>query len=106
MENSGELVAATDAWKGGHYELLVCPLADSPEALCSVLKTLWTFPSLNGCYLRRDLQPSAQVRVQPCESGMAGHLYGLATLPNRSVVVCGSYTTETRKENMGVWHWV
>jgi hypothetical protein len=106
MENSGELFAATNAWKGGHYELLVCPLADSPEAACSVLKTLWTFPSLSGCYLRRDLPPSAQARVQPCESGVPGHLYGLATLPNQSAIVCGCYTTEIHNENMGVEHWV
>jgi hypothetical protein len=107
MENSGELVEA-NSWKGGYYELLVCPLADSPEAACSTLKALWTFPSLNGCYLRRDLQPLAQTRVRPCESGTTGHLYGLATLPNTNVVVCGSYTTttDTHKENTGVWHWV
>jgi hypothetical protein len=32
--------------------------------------------------------------VQPCENGVAGHLYGLATLPNRRVIACGSFATD------------
>jgi hypothetical protein len=100
MGNFGEEFTAPNAWKGGYYELVLCPVEDSPETQCSVLKRLWTFPSLNGCYLRRDLAPSAQARVAACENGVADRVYGLATLPNRSVVVCGSFTTVSAKQNL------
>lgn len=105
MENYSEVFTTNDAWKGGYYELLLCPLTDSTEATCSLLRAIWTFPSLDGCYLRRDREPAAQARVQPCENGMEGKLYGTITLPNQRVVPCATYTTETPKGNTAVFHW-
>ena len=76
--------------KGGHYELFISPPVESSEELRSLLNTLWTFPSLEGCYLRDDCEPATQMRVKPCENDVSGHLYGLAVLPNRSTIPCGS----------------
>ena len=98
-----QVFTAPDAWKGGYYELLICPLAHFPEVPCSALKALWTFPSLRGCYLRRDLSPSAQARVTPCERGTEERLYGVATLPNQRLVSCGSYETIAHSDNL---HWI
>jgi hypothetical protein len=78
---------AGEVWKGGGYELFIP--ADSSKSLCSLLKVLWTFPSVEGCYLRQDCEPPTQPRVQPCEKGIEQRLYGLVTLPNRSVsLIC------------------
>jgi hypothetical protein len=57
MSDKG-LFTGHEVWKGGHYELFIRPSADSNEGVCSILKALWSFPSLDGCYLRRDCEPS------------------------------------------------
>ena len=77
---------AENVWRGGHYELLIEANEDSSEQVCSLLRALWSHPSLDGCFLRNDNGPSAQLRVQPCENAVAGHLYGLALLPNKRMV--------------------
>jgi hypothetical protein len=101
------IFTANDVWKGGHYELFIQPSVGSSEDLCALLKALWTFPSLEGCYVRDDCEPSTQVRVQPCESSVMGHLYGLATLPNQTVVACGSYMMDyPGEEGAQAAHWV
>jgi hypothetical protein len=101
------LFTAPDAWSGGHYELLIEPSVGSSDKLCSLLKALWSFPSLDGCYLRNDCEPSAQARVQPCESGIPGHLYGIATLPTQTAVACGSHTMDySGEEGVNAAHWV
>jgi len=82
---------ASDTWRGGFYELEVVPRTDSPEDVCSLLSALWSFPLLDGCYLRNDRDPSNQVRCKPCGNGPEGHLYGFAELPGKGRVVCGSY---------------
>jgi len=87
--------------------LLLRPSVDSSEELCSLLKALWAFPSLDGSYLRREIAPSDQTQVRPCENGVAGHLYGLATFPNRSVIVCGSHTMNySGEKELQAAHWV
>lgn len=88
------LFTADEVWKGGSYELLIQPSVGSSEEVCSLLKALWAFPSLEGCYLRTDCEPTDQTPVQPCEAGVAGHLYGVATLPNQIVIPCGSYASD------------
>jgi len=98
---------ANDVWKGGHYELFIQPSVDNSDELCSLLKALWTFPSLDGCYLRDDCEPAVQPQVQPCENSIAGHLYGLASLPNQRVIPCGSFTMDyTGEEGSPAAHWV
>ena len=62
------LFTADEVWKGGYYELFILPRTNSGKELCPLLKALWTFPSLEGCYLRRDREPATQPRVQACET--------------------------------------
>src|SRR5215831_2273009 len=93
-------------WKGGHYELFIRPSSDSSEELCSILKALWSFPSLDGCYLRRDCEPSIRTRVKPCENVVTNHLYGLAKIRNDTEVVCGSHTVDyPGEEGSNPAHW-
>jgi hypothetical protein len=107
MADSNLTFTVENVWRGGHYELFLHPAMDTSEELCSLLKALWAFPSLDGCYQRRDVEPSAQARLQPCENGVAGHLYGLATFPNSSLIVCGSYTADYSEEGESdAAHWV
>lgn len=86
------LFTASDVWKGGSYELFIP--AESSKSVCSLLKALWTFPSLEGCYIRQDCEPATQSRVQPCENGIEQRLYGLVTLPNRIVIPCASHAMD------------
>jgi hypothetical protein len=66
MVESSSGFTTNDVWKGGHYELLILLSERSSSELCSLLKALWSFPSLDGCYVRDDCEPATQLRVQPC----------------------------------------
>jgi hypothetical protein len=87
-----------DLWRGGFYEFEIVPRIGSSEQVCALLSALWSFPALDGCYFRDDCDLAQQHRRQPCENGPEGHLYGLATLPDKGQVVCGSYTTSDAGE--------
>ena len=94
-----------EIWKGGSYELYIP--AKSSKDLCSLSKALWTFPSVEGCYLRQDCEPVTQPRVQPCESNVEQRLYGLATLPTRSVIPCFSFVMDYSGEvDSPPAHWI
>lgn len=84
---------APETWKGGFFELFVQPRTNTSDELCSLLKVLWSFPSLDGCYADRDCEPSSQTRVLPCANNVDGYLYGLATLPNGKMMACVSYAS-------------
>src|SRR5215469_8380967 len=88
------LFTAEDVWKGGHFQLLILPRTDCHEQVCALLKALWSYPLLGGCYLRTDCEPATQARVQPCEIDGNRRLYGLVTLPNGKVIPCGSYAMD------------
>jgi hypothetical protein len=79
-----------ETWKGGFFELLISPRTDSSEELWLLLDGLWSFASLNGCYLKRDVEPSLQLRRHARDGEVGKHLYGLATMPNKVIVACGS----------------
>jgi len=99
------LFTASEIWKGGGYELFI-PAKFSKD-VCSLLKALWTFPSLEGCYLRQDCEPATQARVPPCENSIEQRLYGLVTLPNRSVIPCASYVMDYAGEvDSPPAHWI
>jgi hypothetical protein len=99
------LFTSSELWKGGNYELFI-PTASSND-LCSLLKALWTFPSLEGCYLHRDREPATQPRVRPGEHGIEQRLYGFATLPNLSVIPCASYVIDYAGEvDSPPAHWI
>lgn len=82
---------APDVWRGGFYELEIVPRIRSSQQIVALLSALWSFPSLDGCYLRNDCVPSKQPRCKPYEEGREGHLYGMAELPGKGRIVCGSY---------------
>ena len=99
------LFTASEIWKGGDYELFIS--AESNKGLCSLLKALWSFPSLEGCYLREDCEPATQPRVQPCENGVEQRLYGVVTLPGESVIPCASHVMDYAGEaDSPPAHWI
>ena len=68
---------------------------------------MWSFPFLDGCYLHDDREPATQLRVQPSEDRVAGHLYGLAAMPNGRVIPCGSYTMDyAGEERLPAAQWI
>jgi hypothetical protein len=90
MEN---LFCKKHAWHGGFYELSLEMGQLPDEELDAALKAIWSFPDLSGCYLRRDIEPSLQAKVTPdIKFLLAGsHLLGIATLPTREQVACGTF---------------
>ena len=56
------LFSTAEVWKGGSYDFFIP--AESSGDLCSLLRALWTFPYLEGCYLRQDCGPDTQARVK------------------------------------------
>ena len=80
-----------DVWFGGYYELYLELLSPSPARLNSVLEALWSHPTLDGCYLDNDVEPSEQPKVRVGERADNDRLYGVAKLTNGVAVACGSY---------------
>ncbi len=80
-----------NVWYGGFYELAIELGKPSDERLFEALKALWRSPSLQGCYLENDIEPSEQEQVLPSlELLNRMHIYGLARLPDGKQVACGS----------------
>ena len=83
-----------DIWHGGYFELSVELGHRSDERLRTALDTLWKHQSLNGCYMRRDVEPENQKRVALSDfnfdDGWGGHCLGIATLPNDKRIACGT----------------
>lgn len=95
----GLFTSDDDPWSGGFFELSM-----QFERLSSGLQfraqaALWGHESLQGAYLHRDLDPSAQPRVEPAM--VADSCYGVATTPNRTHVACSSFWLELGDE--GAW---
>ncbi len=88
------LFTTPDAWNGGYYELALEFGAISDIEFRSVLMALWAFPALEGCYLKRHLEPHEQARVPPGEVDLASNfkLAGAARLPNGYSVAYTSFT--------------
>jgi len=87
-----------ETWRGGFYEIEFELGAPSDERLALALKTLWSQPALEGCYLSREKEPHAQVRVESQQCPTEGHLYGLASLPNGAKAACGTYVCKLQNE--------
>jgi hypothetical protein len=72
------------------YELAIELGKRSDERLFEALKALWRNPSLQGCYLKNDVEPNEQKQVLPSPEFLNRmHTYGLAGLPDGSSA-CGS----------------
>ena len=97
----GNLFTQSDAWNGGFFELTF-ELPQETKSLANVvLAKLWSMPLLNGCYLKKDIEPEQQEKLSPIEFQNDGHWYGFANLPNGKQSCCGTISTEY--ENDGYW---
>jgi hypothetical protein len=90
MSTSDPLFKANDTWTGGFYELAMEVGPRSDKNAESVLSAIWSYPDLKGCFLDRSVEPADQKRVQPRLLDNENHLLGIAHLPNKSHVVCGT----------------
>ncbi|CAG0928197.1 hypothetical protein TFLX_00793 [Thermoflexales bacterium] len=86
-----QLFTRDDAWSGGFYELVLELPESSAIGAKNALAQLWSYSSLTGCFLRRDIEPANQPQVSPLDIENEGHWYGIATLPNGKTSVCGSF---------------
>ena len=92
----------SDIWYGGYYELALELGGRSDERLQVALRRVWSFPSLEGCYLDTELEPSEQHRVEvPSALEEPGQLRGTALLPSGDRVACGTFIV--REEDGPDW---
>lgn len=98
-----ETCFSPEAWRGGFYELAMQFENLSPDALDRALQAVWAFPTLQGCYLQPDADPTRQPRVAPTLEALNanGHLYGIATLPNGKTAAGGTY--RVREDSGCTW---
>ena len=94
-----------NSWVGGFYELAL-ELGNysdeySDERIASALKAVWSYPLLNGVYLRRDREPAQQQRISihnfttpPTQN----HFQGLAALSDEIQVACGTCTVREEED--------
>ena len=87
-----------DPWCGGFFELSMQFERLSPGLQFRAQAALWGHESLQGVYLRQDIDPSEQPRVEPAM--VADSCYGVATTPNRTLVACASFWLEVGE---GAW---
>ena len=84
-------------WRGGYYELAIDlgerTDSESDARIVAALKSMWSDPTLEGCYLDRWHSRSEQPRVPavPIDVQEPVPLYGVATLPDGPRVVCVSH---------------
>ena len=52
-----------NTWLGSFYELALELGSRSDERLAVALHSVWSFPDVEGCYLRPDVEPNEQPRV-------------------------------------------
>jgi len=89
------------AWSGGFYELTLELPSASKLTIKTALQKLWDIPALEGCYLHSDIEPSNQNKLSPNDSDYEGHLFGIATFPNRHRTCCGNWWNDFREN--GCW---
>jgi hypothetical protein len=80
-----------ETWTGGFYELALEYPSGTDAHLVRALTELWQSTDIVGCYLKRDIEPEDQPRLD-FEASMLSHshLQGVATLPGGSPVACGT----------------
>jgi hypothetical protein len=98
--------AASESWRGGHYELEIAPRNRSSADICDLLSAIWSCPILDGPYLQNDCDPSEQVRHRPCATEFDARLYGLANIPSKGAIPCGTYAIAAEAEDrLPPFHW-
>lgn len=101
MERADDFLLA-DNWHGHWYELAIQlgprtdPAADT--RLDSAQRAIWTSPALEGCYLDRRKEPSAQARILPADLELdptrASFVYGWAQIPQGQMVCLTNFVRE------------
>ena len=86
-----DLFTKRGAWAGGFYELDLELLDQSESMMDEALTKLWTYPYLEGCFLRSDVEPANQEKVLSFTNYHQGHRYGIATHFNNKKSCCGSF---------------
>lgn len=96
QQKTRRLFTAPGAWGGGSHGLSIIlgPVVDA--GLAAARDAAWTFPDLEGCWLRPDVEPAKQRRVTACQAGLDTALHGIARIPE--AVTCA---TATRREEDG-----
>jgi len=80
-----------EVWTGGFYELALEYPSGTDDHLIQALTALWHRQDIAGCYLKQDLDPEDQPKLQFEPSMLAlGHLHGVTTLPGGMQVACGT----------------
>jgi hypothetical protein len=92
-----------DAWNGGYYELAIELGPRSDERLAAAHAAIWRYPSIEGCYAERHVEPEAQARLTPDSKDLVGGEYGggylgIATLPDGKRLPAGTFIV---RENGG-----
>lgn len=87
-----KLFTLEDAWSGGDFGLLLFLGNVSKASVKTALCALWDHLSLDGCWVRDDVEPEDQPRVAAADwkDGQEPILYGVATLPNKNQCNCRS----------------
>lgn len=86
------IFTADEAWSGGFFELLLFLGPHDDSRIRQTMERLWSHPSLEGCWIDRNREPSEQERVSPGEwnAETLNLLRGIATLPNGEKCACAS----------------
>lgn len=83
-----------DIWHGGYFELAIEVGKRCDDRLRIARNSIWENPHLKGCYSRCDAEPETQQLIAPSkfsfDDGWGGHCFGIATLPSRHQVACGT----------------
>jgi len=90
-------------WKGAFYELAIELGHRSDERLQLALNAMWQTPCLTGCYTDHKREPEEQDQVEPSIVNLKihGHLRGIAILPDKQRIPCG--TVAIREEEGPDW---
>jgi len=92
------LFTVPGAWGGGSHELTLILGRVDDASLASAREAVWTFPDLEGCWLRRDVEPANQARVTASGAALKTALHGIARIPGAGSVACA---TSVRREDDG-----
>jgi hypothetical protein len=92
-----------DIWSGGFYELAIEIGSPSDENLLNALRTIWSYPAVEGGWLEHDREPSEQEQVVPNSEHLqsGSKLFGIAHLPDATEIVCGTFLV--REEEGSDW---
>ena len=95
------LFTEPDAWHGGFFEFTFELPQASTFSINQVLAKLWSVPTLDGCFLKNNVEPEQQEKLSPMEIDNKGHWYGVANLPNGKQSCCGTFWMDY--ESAGCW---